>query len=380
VIQLFRPTLGEEEVAAVSAVFESGWIGRGPGTEEFEQRFAAHLGVGGEHVKSIGSCTEALFLALELLELGSGDEVVIPTISFVGAANAIAARGARPVFCDVDRRTLNARIEDIEAKLTKRTKAVLPLHYGGFPGEIAAIAELCRDRGVALVEDAACAVSSRSGDRACGTFGDLGTWSFDAMKILVTGDAGMLYVRNPELAERAEKMIYLGLESESGFSAAGRHERWWEFEISSFSRRATINDMVSAIGLVQLGKLPGFVERRREVHERYDAELAELGWLKTPPPLPDGQSSSYYFYWLQLREEGARDRLAAHLRDRGVYTTFRYHPLHLVALYDSMAGLPSAERAANETLCIPIHQALSDDDVAKVVGAVQAFEPVGAPA
>ena len=378
-IQLFRPTLGEEEVAAVSAVFESGWIGRGPRTQEFEQRFAGHLGVGGEHVKSINSCTEGLFLAMELLELGPGDEVVLPTIGFVGAANAIAARGATPVFCDVDHRTLNARVEDIEAKLTGRTKAVLPLHYGGYPGEIAEIAELCHDRGVALVEDAACAVSSRSGERACGTFGDLGTWSFDAMKILVTGDAGMLYVRDPELAERAEKMIYLGLESESGFTAAGSHERWWEFEISSFSRRSTINDLVSAIGLVQLGKLPSFIERRREVHERYDAELAGLGWLETPPPLPEGQSSSYYFYWLQL-QEGVRDRLAAHLKEQGVYTTFRYYPLHQVGLYGSKERLPSAERAANETLCIPIHQALSDDDVAKVVGAVQAFEPVGAPA
>lgn len=376
-IQLFRPTLGDEELAAVSEVFESGWIGRGPRTDEFEVAFAEHLGVDTALVKSISCCTEGLFLAMELLEIGPGDEVVVPTIGFVGAANAVAAAGAKVVFCDVDPRSLNARAQDIEAKLTAKTRAVLPLHYGGYPGEILEIAELCRDRGIYLIEDAACGVSSRSEDRACGTFGEIGTWSFDAMKILVTGDAGMVYVRDPELAERAEKLIYLGLETESGFSAAGHAERWWEFEISSFSRRATISDMISAIGLVQLGKLPGFIERRREVHERYDAELGALDWLALPPRLPERDVSSYYFYWLQL-EEGMRDRLAAHLKERGVYTTFRYYPLHLVPLYGFEGSLPQAERAARETLCIPIHQGLSDDDVAKVVDEVKAFERASA--
>jgi dTDP-4-amino-4,6-dideoxygalactose transaminase len=371
-IQLFRPTLGEEELSAVSEVFESGWIGRGPRTDAFEDAFAGHLGVETSQVMSISTCTEGLFMAMELLGIEAGDEVVLPTVNFVGAANAIADCGATPVFCDVDRRTLNARVEDIEAQLTNRTRAVLPLHYGGYPGQIEEIASLCRDRGIYLIEDAACAVSSRSGTRACGTFGDIGTWSFDAMKILVTGDGGAVYIRDPELAERAGKLAYLGLETESGFSAAANAERWWEFEISSFSRRAIVNDITSAIGLVQLEKLPGFVARRRQVHERYDAELGGLDWLQTPPPMSVGQTSSYYFYWLQL-DERKRDDLAAHLRENDVYTTFRYYPLHLVSMYGSTLPLPEAERAAAETLCIPIHQALSDEDVEKVIGTIKAF-------
>jgi aminotransferase len=273
----------------------------------------------------------------------------------------------------VDSRTLNPRTEQVEAALTESTKAVLPLHYGGLPGEIAEIAELCRSRGIALVEDAACAVASRRDGTACGAFGDFGSWSFDAMKILVMGDGGILYVRDPDLAARARTTGYLGLETASGFSAAANAARWWEFEISSFSRRSIINDVMAATGLVQLRKLPRFIERRRQVHEAYSRELAGRDWLALPPDPPAGVESSYYFYWVQL-EPDLRDGLARHLRERGIYTTFRYWPLHRVALYGALdANLPEAEAATARTLCLPIHQGLSDEDVATVVEGVRSF-------
>lgn len=370
-INVFQPTLADEELAAVAEVFAGNWIGKGRRTADFEAAFAGHLGVGRDRVVSVNSCTEALFIATRLTGAGPGDEVVLPTISFVGAGNAVAAHGARPVFCDVDRRTLNPAVDDVAAALTRRTKAVILLHYGGYPGEVAEIAALCRDRGVVLIEDAACSVASRVEGQACGVIGDMGVWSFGSTKIVVTGDGGMLTARDPELVERAGKLAYFGLEQFSGFSQAKENPtRWWDFQISSFSRRSIMNDVQSAIGVVQLGRLKGFVERRAQIASRYDDALADLDGVLTPPPLPEGHESSYYLYWVQM-DERIRDDVARDLYERGVYTTFRYAALHRVHAYGSDARLPRAEEAAARTLCLPLHQALGDDDVDTTITALR---------
>ncbi|MEU0537398.1 DegT/DnrJ/EryC1/StrS family aminotransferase [Amycolatopsis tolypomycina] len=370
-INVMQPALGEQELAAVREVFESNWIGRGARTQQFESAFARHIGVDADHVTSTNSCTEATFIAMELLEIGPGDEVVLPTPSFVGAGNAIASRGAVPVFCDVDEATLNPRVSDIEAVLTERTKAVLILHYGGYPGEVKQIAQLCRDRGIHLIEDAAVAIASTVDGQSCGTFGDMGVWSFDHGKIVVTVDGGMLCVRDPELAARAPKIAYLGMEQRSGYDQAMRAQtRWWDFDVTSFSRRSTTNDVLAAIGNVQLSRLDGFIARRREVAEAYDAGLADVAGLRVPPPLPAGHTSSYYMYWLQF-DGGIRDQVARDLYELGVYTTFRYPLLHQVPAYGSSAVLPGAEAAAAKTLLLPMHQSLSDADVDRVISAVR---------
>nr|AFV52158.1 sugar aminotransferase [Streptoalloteichus sp. ATCC 53650] len=370
-INVFQPSLGERELAAVAEVFAGNWLGKGPRTAGFERDFAAHIGVEAERVVTTNSCTEATFIAMDLAGVGEGDEVVLPTVSFVGAGNAVAAHGARPVFCDVDPATLNATVDDIEAALTPRTKAVLLLHYGGYPGDVVDIAALCRDRGVLLIEDAAAAVASGVDGQACGTFGDIGVWSFDSQKIVVAGDGGALSARDPELVARAGKLAYFGLEQFSGYSQAKTTStRWWDFDISSFSRRSIMNDVQSAMGAVQLRRLPEFLARRAEVVAHYDRELADVPGVLLPPALPRGHRGSQYLYWLRL-DARIRDQVARDLYDRGVYTTFRYPALHRVAAYGWTEPLPRAEEAAERTLCLPLHQALSDDDVQTVVDAVR---------
>jgi aminotransferase len=372
VINVFQPALGDEELEAVGRVFKSNWVGKGKVTDEFETLFARHIGVERNLVRSISCCTEGLFQSMILLGIGPGDEVILPTISFVGAGNAVASVGARPVFCDVDKRTLNATAEFIEAKITKRTKAVIILHYGGVPCEMDEICELLNRKGIYLIEDSACSVASRYKGKACGTFGDIGVWSFDAMKILVTGDGGMIYCKTPEMAQRVEELIYLGLKTKSGFSAKV-DARWWEFDISCYGRRAIMNDIASSIGIVQLRKLSDFIKRRKEIHEYYSRALGELDWLEIPPKVPDYMESSYYFYWIQTKPE-IRDQLAKYLRERGIYTTFRYYPLHWVKFYGAQdIRLPNAESAALSTLCIPIHQSLSNDDLDKIIESIYDF-------
>ncbi|MEU1820684.1 DegT/DnrJ/EryC1/StrS family aminotransferase [Streptomyces roseifaciens] len=365
-INLFQPQVGDAELAAVAEVFDSKWLGHGPRTKAFEAAFAERLGVAPEHVLFVNSGTSGLFLALEVLDLAEGDEVVIPSMSFLAAANAIVSTGATPVFCDVDPRTMNPTWEHIEAAVTPRTKAVVVLHYGGYPGDIVEIAERCRERGLALVEDSACSVDSRVDGRAAGSFGDLAMWSFDAAKVLVTGDGGMLYVRDAERAQRARRLAYHGLVQATGLAYAKVSHRWWELEVPEVGRRVIGNDLTAAIGLVQLGRLPEFTGRRKEIVALYDRELAGVEGVKTPPPLPAGHESSHYFYWVQM-DARIRDQVASDLLAADIYTTFRYAPLHKVPTYKSGADLPGTEQASGETLCLPIHPGLGDADVLTVV-------------
>ncbi|UUU30195.1 DegT/DnrJ/EryC1/StrS family aminotransferase [Streptomyces sp. CA-210063] len=370
-INLFQPQVGAEELDAVARVFEDHWLGHGPRTKTFEAEFAEHLGVAADHVVFINSGTAGLFLAVESLNLQHGDEVVLPSLSFLAAANAIVTSGASPVFCDVDPRTLNPTLEDVERALTDRTRAVIVLHYGGYPGDIVRIADLCRERGVTLIEDAACSVASRVEGRAVGTFGDLTMWSFDAMKVLVTGDGGMLYAKDAVQAARIRRLAYHGLAQPSGFGHAKVSARWWELDVPEPGRRVIGNDLTAAIGSVQLRRLPEMIARRREIVALYDRELAGLDGVSLPPPLPAGHESTHYFYWVQM-DPGIRDQVAGDLLADGIYTTFRYAPLHKVPAYRRTAvDLPASDWVSDRTLCLPLHPGLTDEDVLTVVASLR---------
>jgi aminotransferase len=227
--------------------------------------------------------------------------------------------------------------------------------------------------GLFILEDAANAPASLYHGQACGTLGNAGVWSFDAMKILVMIDGGALWLKDAAATDSARMYRYLGLLPEQTSGAQAQQAgagRWWQFDLGATAGRFISNDVSAAIGRVQLQRLPEFILRRWEVWETYRRELAGVGDLTLPPePLPDC-TSSYYLYWIQTAR---RDELAIHLGARGIYTTFRYYPLHLVPYYAAGVTLPNAERAADTTLCLPIHQNLTADDVAQVVAAVKEF-------
>jgi dTDP-4-amino-4,6-dideoxygalactose transaminase len=368
-IALFKPDTGPQELAAVEEVLASGWLGEGDRARGFERAMGEHIGRPASELVAVSSCTEGLFQVMAALDLGPDDEVVLPTVSFIGAAHAVRATGARVVTCDVDARTLNPTVEHIARVITPATRALLVIHYGGGPGDIEAIAALAEERSLTLVEDAACGLGSSVGGRACGTFGVAGVWSFDAAKLVTTGDGGMIWCRDEALAERIRSAIRMGVGS-SGFARSSEAGRWWEIDPSSPGRRATMNDLAAALGLVQLGRLPAFLRRRREITDTYRAALDGTGWIDLPPPRSADEADM--FFWVQVPPE-VRDRLARHMLDRGIYTNFRYWPLHRTTLYRSEVPHPGADEAAARTLLLPAHQGLSDEDVASVIDAVLTF-------
>ncbi len=370
-INVYQPTLGKEELDALNKVFESNWLGKGKKVAEFEEKYAEHINSSKDLVLTTNCCSEGLFSSMHLLDIQPGDEVILPTISFIGAGNAICNCGARMVLCDVDPRTLNARAEDIEKCITPKTKALLLLHYGGIPCEMDEIMELCNAHHIKVIEDAAAGVCSFYKGKAVGTFGDIGMWSFDAMKILVCGDGAMLHFNTPELRHKADRWLYFGLETKSGYENSVA-QKWWEFDISCFGHRAIMNDITAAIALEQLKKLPSYMEKRAQIHNFYNETLKDIDWLDLPPILPDYVSTSYYFYHVQVKDD-KRDQLAKYLRERGVYTTYRYFPLHRVPGYGVTGYFPNADYAADHTLNLPMHQSLSQEDLELIVMLIHDF-------
>jgi aminotransferase len=372
-INVFQPMLGELELKAIRKVVNSNWLGPGPKVEAFKSRFAEYINALPSELVPLTSCTEGLFQSLAVLNLNSNDEVILPTISFVGAAHAVRYSGARIVFCDVDAHTLNAREEHVLASLSSRTKAILLLHYGGHPGSIRETSKMAQERGIILIEDAACAIGSSVDNCMAGTFGDLGLWSFDPMKILVTGDGGMVRCRLAKIVERIQLNSFLGLKS-TGIERSRENVPWWEIEPEWPGRRARMNDLTAAIGLIQLRRLPQFLKRREQIAIHYNAGLRGIRWLRRPPFPGKGEKSSWYFYWIQV-SPAVRDKLAQHLLTKGVYTTFRYWPLHKTRMYARpAASFPGAEYASASTLLLPLHQSLSDNDVDQVIDAVKQFK------
>ena len=376
-INLFQPTLGKEELIEIEKVFESNWLGKGNYVKDFEKGFASNLEVNTEHFLSTTSCTEAIFLSADLFDFKKDDEIIIPSISFPSVGSAIIDKGAKVVFCDVDLRTLNVRAEDIESKITNKTKAVFITHYGGVSCDMDPIMELCNKHNIIVIEDSACAVKSFYKGKACGTIGDMGMWSLDAMKTLSTADGGMMYIKDLDLRIVAEEQLYLGLpvKQKSGIdSSTEGNASWWEFEMNRPGRRAIMNNVTGAMGCVQLKKLSSFISRREEIFNKYDIELSKLDWIDTPPKVEFDNISSYYFFWIQTEH---RDALAKYLLDNGVYTTFRYWPLHKVELFkefDVKGAYPNTDYIASHTLNLPLHQSLSEDDVNKIIKLISDFK------
>lgn len=378
-INIFQPSLGKEELNQLDKVFKSNWIGKGPQESNFKKAFANKLDLkDSELLLTTTSCTEGIFLAPKLFGLTDKDEIIIPTISFPSVVSSFIDAKVKIAFCDVDIKSLNPTVEHIKEVYTANTRAIFLTHYGGVPIDMDPIIEFCKKKKIYIFEDAACSVDSFYKNRACGTLGDYGVWSFDAMKTLTTGDGGMIFIKDPELRKKAEMLLYLGLplKEKSGLDSSKEgNNKWWEYSIELPGRRAIMNDISATIGLCQLKKLNGFIESRKKIFEKYQFEFQDLKNLTIPSKPKFQYNSSYYFYWIQTKY---RDRLAQYLVDNGIYCTFRYYPVNHISYFKDYAIngdklFPNTELIQQTTLNIPIHQLLTNSEVDKIITNVKAF-------
>jgi len=375
-INLYQPDLGTKEIEAIAKVFKSNWIGKGILCDKFEEKFSLLQKSNKENFFSISSCTEGLFLSIKALDIDESSEVIVPSISFVAAGSAVLGQGVKLVICDVDPHSLNVRAEDIEKVVSNRTKAVIINHYGGHSAPMDQITEVCERYNIAIIEDAACAINSTFNGQACGTFGDISVWSFDAMKAISTGDGGMVYAKEKKVIERCKKLIYLGLppsmKSGTDKQNSNPDDIWWDYQIDEFGRRSIMNDITASIGLEQLKRLPEFLTRRKEIFNLYSNLLKNNPLVKLPPKPHKNSTSSYYMFWIQTEN---RDKLAKFLKDNGVYTSFRYWPLNFINKFktDNQEILPNTEFIAKNTLNLPMHTSLLDKDIRFICELINSF-------
>jgi dTDP-4-amino-4,6-dideoxygalactose transaminase len=368
-VDVMRPWFGPEEVRAVTDVLESGWVAQGPRVAEFEAAFAARMAA--DHAVAVSSCTTALHLALVVAGVGPGDDVVVPSFSFVATANAVVHAGARPVFADVDAVTGNLTPGTVTAVLTPATRAVVVVDQGGVPVDLEAVRAVCDPRGVVVVEDAACGAGSRYRGRPVGAGADVTAWSFHPRKILTTGEGGMLTTPRADWAARARRLR----EHAMDISAADRHrsvlapaERYVEV---GFNYRMT--DIQAAVGLVQLRRLDEVVARRREIAARYHEAFAGVPGLRVVTD-PDHGTTNYQSLWVEVTPPFPlrRDELLARLAAREVSARRGIMAIHRQPAHAHLdpAPLPVTEHLTDTTLILPVFHAMTDGEQARVVDAV----------
>jgi dTDP-4-amino-4,6-dideoxygalactose transaminase len=357
-INVMQPWLGEEEVAAVTEVLRSGWVAQGPKVREFEEKFASRMQA--RSGVAVSSCTTALHLALHVAGIGPGDEVVVPSFSFIATTNAVRYVGAEPVFADVDALTGNVTAATVEPNLTPRTRAVIAVDQGGVPVDLDPIRELCDPRHIFVLEDAACGAGSTYNGLPVGTGAELTAWSFHPRKLLTTGEGGMLTGSREDWATRARKLR----EHAMSVSAADRHASTLapaeSYDEVGFNFRMT--DLQAAVGLVQLDKLDAIIARRRLLAGRYQAAIAGIAGLRavTDPAYGTG---NYQSFWVEVCPDYPLDRegLLVALADAGVSARRGIMASHRQPPYRQLpADLPITERLTDGTLILPLFHQLDE--------------------
>ena len=376
------PEIGEEEIAEVVDTLRSGWVTTGPKARRFEEAFAAYLGDAGLHCVAVNSATAGLHLALEALGLGPGDEVITTTHTFTATAEVVRYLGADVVLVDIDPATLNLDPAAVEAAITPRTKALIPVHYAGLAADMPALTAIARRHGLKIVEDAAHALPTTSGGRLVGTLdSDVTVFSFYANKTITTGEGGMLVTRNEALAKRARVMRLHGIDRDA-FDRFTAQRPSWHYEIVAPGFKYNLTDIAAALGLHQLKRADAFQQRREALAARYDAALAGLPVI-LPPRAPAGERHAWHLYVLRLRDDApiGRDALIDRLYAAGIGCSVHYIPLHLHPYWRERYDLrperfPHSQHAFEAMLSLPLYTRMSEADVDRVVAALH--EALGA--
>jgi dTDP-4-amino-4,6-dideoxygalactose transaminase len=364
------PLIEQEDVDAVAEVVKSGWLTSGPKVEEFEKGFARYLGA--RHAVAVNSCTAALHLALEAIGLSEGDEVLLPTLTFTATAEVVTYSRAKPVLVDSEPCYFNLDCDQLERHITRRTRAIIPVHLAGHPCEMSHILEFARQRSLHVIEDAAHAFPAKYHDRFVGTLSPLTAFSFYATKTLTTGEGGMVTTDDDAFASRIRTMRLHGMSRDAWkrYSSEGT----WRYEVIEAGYKYNLTDMQAALGLAQLAKTERMLQKRAQIAQFYTQGLKDCAAFCLPRISPSVQHA-WHLYVILVRPENltiSRDQLIEELRHRGIGTAVHFIPLHLHSYYQRNWGycngqFPVAERYFNRCLSLPLYPAMTQEDAERVV-------------
>jgi dTDP-4-amino-4,6-dideoxygalactose transaminase len=366
-MRVSRGCLGEEELVQVKEALDYGYFGQSYKVLEFEDELKKFLGA--EHVIAVNSGTSALHLALDALGIGKRDEVIVPSLTFIGSFQAISATGATPVAVDIYPDTLLLDIGDIRRKITDKTRAIMPVHYAGNPCDMDALMKIAGEHGLRIIEDAAHAFGSYYNGRKIGSFGDIACFSFDSIKNITCGEGGAVVCRHPELAEILRQKRSCGMDRRP--LTKGTKGRTPFYQVRTQGYRYHMSNINAAIGLAQLKKVRSFIKRRQEICRRYDRAFGEIPDIQRLPVNYDEVAP--HIYVIRVKN-GHRNDLMEYLKGLKIETGINYVPNHLQPFYASVeVSLPQTEKAYEEILTLPLHYGLSDDDVGRVIQGVLEF-------
>jgi dTDP-4-amino-4,6-dideoxygalactose transaminase len=375
-IPCFRPFIGEEEIAAATAVLRSGWLTTGPKAREFEQKFATFMGDGVEAV-AVNSATAGLHLVAEACGIGPGDEVIVPTLTFTATASVIRYLGAEVVLADVEERTRCIDLDDAERRLTPHCKAIIPVHFGGLPCDMTKVLAFARRHGLKVIEDAAHALPARWDGRLIGSLeSDASVFSFYACKPITTGEGGMIVTRDPKIAARARVMRTHGLDRDA-FDRFRKVGASWAYDVVAPGFKYNLTDVAAAIGVVQLSRAVALQASRQRAAEQYLKKLMGLP-IECPAAAPAGGLSAWHMFPIRIHEgaRANRDDVITALAAEGIGTSVHYRPLHEMSYWKERChcepgDFPVASRYFAGAVTLPLFPGMTDSQVDRIVAVVR---------
>ena len=381
-LPLSRPSLGEEEIGEVLDVIRSGWITSGPRVKRFEEEFSRY--VGARHAVAVNSCTAALHVALLAHGMGRGDEVITSSMTWSATVNMIEVAGAKPVFADVDRKTLQITPESVAAAVTERTRAILPVHFAGQACDLDGLAAIATPRGLTMIQDAAHAVGTEFRGKRIGSDGVTACFSFHPIKNITTGEGGMITTGSDELAEKFRLLRFHGVNRDA-WSRYGNVDSP-RYETVTPGWKYGLTDLQAALGIHQLAKLDGFIERRTHLAELYHAQLAEIDGVKPLGRATGTNRHAWHLFVVTIEPDcfGCdRDRFMQLMAQQGVGTGLHFTAVHLHGYYRSRYGygpgdLPNTEWASDRVVSLPLFPGMNDADVSRVCKAIYAVKKAAA--